>query len=831
MSDVNPRVLGATALLRMAGLPVRLWLAGGCPELFALLAGAEELEADYRRRARALAEKIGSELVSHPGLGQRDRRELLTLRRDLHNGRRGSMPQASALVGRISRLGGPAEQLTDDLLAALDCEQRLRAADARFAQELHAEQRRIQGLPWELLHSSATACAAAATDVPELIGEIERRLAGGERWDSKRLRHRAGYLWRLLARGTVKTTPRSWFGQVAVVPVDGCRESQGLLAGPGRRGPPVAGAHATHQLSNVHSARTGGATVDVVSLPGLHWTDGEHLVCWVVDTQDPSRLRRLRVKNTPILNAIRLALIDAPRHRDDLITQLSGTQLPGRQADQTGVLTGFLAHLAELGVLQAGTARTERLSGWQPAPSRSAPPKEHTFTDVYRQVSGAVSGTAAGRIQRATETAIRLGALVHPVPPPHPVIEFVDQQPRPVTDLIRQYLQHHPDWTRSPQAAQTSRRLGWPTPIPGSGYARLHTALQSRAGEDPIVIDDELLDAVGAPAAPLTWPVDGLLRPLPARGGALAVLEAAVPAGTLDARFAGALSRLHGASTNVGAYREFLSAVEHELGGQFVELLCPPLSERAANAVARPRCTRLYTGDPARADYYHPGSGRTEYLPLQQITMRRQGSRIIAETRGRLLWPICHTARVALPPWDVVHALLSSAASPGRTRSTTLIGPLAAFPDRDRMPRIVIGDALVVSRAQWRIPRAELWTHTADPSAQVRALLRLVQRRGLPRWVFLRAGGSRSVPVDLLSLLSIRQLDRMLADLTVDELIAEEMLPSPDQFPLSDTAHAPSDRLAAQLLLRLPVDVTPAEQAHRACATWHPTGPPVAAVG
>lgn len=826
MSDLDFRVMGSTALLRMAGLPVRLWLAGSCPELFALVANAEELAIDYRRRAQGLAERIGSDLVPHPGLDKQDRRELLTLRRDLHNGQCVSVVQGSAtsvVVARVGQLDGPVRQLAADVLAAADCGQRLRAADARLTQELRTEQRRVQGLPWELLQSSRTAWAAAATDVPELIGEIERRLANGEGWDSKRLRHRAGYLWRLVARGTVKTTPRSWFGQVALVTVDTCREPDELLTGAASGERPAAGAHATHQLSNVHRARTGGTTADVVSLPGLHWTDGEHLVCWVVDAQDGRRMRQLRVRNTPILNGIRMALTDGPRHRGELLALLSGTRTEG--AD---VLAGFLDHLTGLGVLQTSAARTDRLSGWQPTPPQHAAATQHTFTDVYRQVSGVVSGTAARRIQRATETAMRLGALVRRArtPQPHSVLEFVDEQPRPVTDLIREYLHHHPQWTPRPPS-----RLGWPAPIPGSGYARLLTALQSCKGPDPVVIDDELLDAVGAPATALTWPVDGLLRPLPARSGVLAVLETVVPAAMLDARFAGALGQLHGEAANVGAYREFLRAVEHELGGRFVELLCPPLSERAANAVARPRYTRLSTGDPAHAEYYGPGCGGTEYLPLQEITMRRQGSRIVAETRGRLLWPICHTTRVAMPPWDVVRALLGSAALPGRSRGTTLGGALAAFPDRDHLPRIIVGDALVVSRAQWRVFRTELWTHGADVWLQARALSRLVHRRGLPRWVFFRARGGRSVPVDLLSLLSIGQLDRMLADTAVDELIAEEMLPSPDQLLLSDTAHAPGDRLAAQLLLRLPIDSTPAEQAQRACATWHSTEPLVAAVG
>ncbi|MGH3911951.1 MAG: lantibiotic dehydratase [Pseudonocardiaceae bacterium] len=825
MGDLPWGAPGSTALVRMAGLPVRLWCSGGCPELFGLLADAEELAVDYHQRAQALAEWIGSVLVPHAGLSRLDRHDVLRLRRTLHNGQQVPVAQASALAVLIDQSGGPTRRIADDLLATLDCGQRLEAAEARFAEAFDAEQRRVQQLPWELVRSSTTAGAAVATDVPQLIGEIEQRLANSERWDSKRLRHRAGYLWRLVARGTVKTTPRSWFGQVAVVAVDSCRESPDLLVGPAGEQQPTAGAQATHQLSNVYWSRTGGAGGAALSLPGLHWTDGEHLVCWVVDAQH-NRMRQLRLRNTPILHTIRQALADGPRRRGELIAQLSGPQ-----ADRIDVLAGFLDHLAGLGVLQAGATRTERLSGWQQAPSRPARPEAHLFTDVYRQVSGVVSGTATGRIQRGMETALRLDALLHTARPRqvHPAIELIDAEPRPVTDLIRQYLHHHPQWTATPGTAR--HRLGWPAPIPGSGYARLHTMLENRVSPEPVVINDELLDALGAPAAPLTWPIDALVRPLPASCAAVAVLEAAVPAGALDARFAAALGQLQGELPQVSAYREFLSAVERELDGQFVELLCPPLSDRAANAVARPRYTRLHTGDPAHADYYCPGSGSSEYLPLQQITLRRAGSRIVAETRGRLLWPICHTARVARPPWDVVHALLGSAAMAGRSRGRTLAGALAAFPERDQLPRIVVGDVLVTARAQWRISRTELWTRSADPRVSVRALARLMRQRELPRWVFLRAHGRRSIPVDLLSLLSIHQLDRMLADPDVAELIAEEMLPSPGQFLLSDTAHAPGDRLAAQLLLRLPVDLAPAEQAHRACATWHPTEPLVAAMG
>lgn len=147
MSDLNSRALGGTALLRMAGLPVRLWLAGGCPELFALLTTVEELAIDYRREAQVLAEKIGADLVPHPALNPLDRRELLKLRRDLHNGQRIPVRHATAIVARISHLGAPGRPTAEDVLATVNCGQRLWAAQARLAEELHAEQRRVQELP------------------------------------------------------------------------------------------------------------------------------------------------------------------------------------------------------------------------------------------------------------------------------------------------------------------------------------------------------------------------------------------------------------------------------------------------------------------------------------------------------------------------------------------------------------------------------------------------------------------------------------------------------------------------------------------------------------
>jgi hypothetical protein len=297
--------------------------------------------------------------------------------------------------------------------------------------------------------------------------------------------------------------------------------------------------------------------------------------------------------------------------------------------------------------------------------------------------------------------------------------------------------------------------------------------------------------------------VDCLLRPLPAEpGGAAAVLDSAVPAGTLDARFARGLRLVHGAEPAwVTGYRDFLREFERTAGGRLVEVLVPPHNARSANAVRRPACTDLWTGDPDPRPYFgedHPG----RHVPLHAITLRLQGRTVVAEADGERLWPVHHATRVPFPPWDVALALLLAAGPPDLRRGGWRRShALTAFPGRRHLPRLTAG-ALVVGRAQWRVRRDELWAPGADLEERFRALGRLVRARSLPGWVFAGPPGGRQVPVDLAGLPALRVLDRVLAG--GDELVLTEMLPAPTQLPVEDTTHTTGDRLACQLLLRLP---------------------------
>ncbi|MCP2258758.1 Lantibiotic dehydratase, C terminus [Streptoalloteichus tenebrarius] len=865
MSASHPGHQG-TALLRLAGLPVRLWLAGSCPRLFTLLAEADRSATDYRAAAGRLAERIGEHLVPRPELTDRDRARLLDLRRALHNGHPVDARRCAAVAGLVADLPEPAPEIAGELGSLAERARWLRALDAHIESEIAGERARLRGLPWRLLRSSPAGAATLAHDAAEVVADIESRLAAGEDWEAKRLRQRGDYLWRLIGRGAVKTTPRSWLGQVAVLPVTGSTGSTGSAgpvgppAGGGRPAgaagatspgddallsgvdgqPPTAHRYAVHQVSNVHTARerlaadrpdrgperAGRTARAEVTLTGLHWPDGDDLVWWVVDPADRNRMREVRLRATPALRAVRRVLAQGPLPVADLLERLlgPGADGPGPRA----ALAGFLDHLAELGVVQGTAEVSDHLSDWRHTPTLESTQDGPAFVDVYRQVRAVVSAPAVERVRAATGQALRLAALIDQERRDrrHPALALVDDRPRTVPDLVRRFLDEHGD-TPGPD----HRWPGWPTADrPDSGYARLLAWLADRCdrGEDPIRLDEGLWDAVGAPEVDEDWPLDVLLRPL-ARGGPLAVLETAAAPAATDARFAHGLTRLHGEPSSVRDYRAFLRELERRDGGRFVEVLVPPMTERAANAVRRPRYTDLWTGDPDHRPYHAPGGsweGGHEYVPLHEITLRRVDDRVVAEADGRVLWPMYHATRVPLPPWDVVVTLLCAAAPEGARRGCRWSRPLAAFPTRDHLPRVQIGDDLVLCPAQWRLRRSELWAPGASLGDRLRVLSGLMRRRGVPRWVFAtRDGHTRPVPVDLAGLPAVRALDRLLAAPDTAGLVVEEMLPTPEQFLVTDTAHAPGDRLAAQLLLRLPVGVTPAELAARASRRTPATEP------
>ncbi|MFB7505541.1 lantibiotic dehydratase [Streptomyces broussonetiae] len=448
------------------------------------------------------------------------------------------------------------------------------------------------------------------------------------------------------------------------------------------------------------------------------------------------------------------------------------------------------------------------------------------FIDSYRTVSAAVPREAVDRVQRGLRIAARVARLQEAdrIPAtrtraPAPELAALDERPRPLGEILARNL---PDGSCPPPSPQTPRRYtGWhPAETTDSGYALLLAHLAAHTGEEQVDLDDELLDGLGAPPARTAlppWPLDCLLRPLPGPGP-VAVLETASPAGILDARFADALHTLFGGYANPTGYRAFLSGVERLTGARFVELLVPPLAERAANAVRRPVVTEWWTGDPDPAPYQGPAGSSARYLALDRITLRRHGAQVIAEADGRRILPVHHATRSPLPPYDVLVRLLMAAGHPAASRVMRLDGTIEALPGAERLPRVTVGGDLVVSPAVWRVPRTRLWRPGDGDLAKARALGALRLGAGLPRFAFVRAvPRAKPVPVDFESLTALHQLERICAHQPGPELVVEEMLPAPGQLLLRDPLHEGA-AVAAQLLLRLPHEQSAGELAALAAA-------------
>jgi hypothetical protein len=803
MSAEHP-ALGAAGLLRVAGVPAETLARAGNPALFDRIRAQHSARAAYAEFACALAERLGTELL--PVLPATLRGTALDVRRRLSRAApvepARTRPLADAAAD-VHTAGG----LATDLLLAGSWSTELTDEDRALVAAIEAEQARLAGLPWDIVTGSRAASRIAGETAPALMREIRDRLAAGEDWTGKRMRQRADYLLRLLARAAFKATPRGWLGQVALLDVT--EDTTGPLL------PDLSvGAYAVHRVANIHAERRTLTGADRLpdawlSMTGLHWTRDGRLCCWVPDDDNPGGLREVRIRDTAAVAAVRQVLGSGVVRTSDV------TDLLAPDADERGrgVVRDFVRHLARLGVVQVSARPGAELHDWCAEPTVDT---GHTgFVDVYRRAIGHVSADAVRRLGELVTDVGRLSAVLlpHDTIPAHPVLDLVGDDPRPVSEVVAEFVEG-----REPRAPRP-KEAAWPQPRPDTPYQRLRDWLHSRADDAEIDITTDVLDHVGAPPArPPRWPVDCLVRPL-RTGRYLGVLEAVLPAGVLDARFGDALRRLHGALPQVDAYRDFLAATAQHRDVEFVEILVPPHGDRSANAVRRPHYTHTWTGDADLSTYLADDARPARYLPLDRITVcRRDGRVVVADADGRELWPVCHATRVPPAPWDVVVALLTAAAPVGRLARPFVLGDhMAAFPGRDSVGRLVLNGQLVLAGRSVRVDRLAL-PRPGDPlDTRIRDLATLRASTGLPRWNFVRAeGGRRPRPVDLDGFAALRTFDRLLADPAVSALVIEEMLPDPEHLCVHDES---GGSLAAQLLVRLPHRTAPAELAAAVAAS------------
>lgn len=810
---MNRVPLGAGALLRFAALPLAAQERGGSPDLFDQLHRLDTDSGQYRDLAAGLAEDLGRILVPLPALSRSERTQILCLRRVLHQGLEPSseaLAQVSDIIAGEARFADLAIRLSDLARRAAA----LRDAEREAARAVSAEYHRQLDVPWQVLrHHPAGHRALTGGDVT-IYADIAERVAAGEPWTSKRMRQRSDYLWRMLARASARATPRGWLAHVGVLTV----AQQGWAAGQ-----PLAvdDQAAAETVDNIDDTRiwSGGmvaaghdADVSVAQSP-LAWREAAHVAVWVLRGEGRTWLSRVTVRRTPALDAVWSRLSDGPRSVQTLVSGLTGGN-----ADHAPAVRRFLAHLVSLGVLQAASAPTMIRSSWHemsapPLPSGSGPAGGR-YTDVYRRPVRPLAETHADSLADLIGIACRVMACADTGPDAaaRRLPEAVTERPRPILDVAADCINDDDPF------GSWMPRHDWAVPAGRDpAYQRLHAWLTEqlpadpRQAGDPIDLDPAALDRWGVADANVHWPTDALLRPIAAGdGGPVAALITLSPAGVLDARFLPALSALGEALPQITAYQQFLDRVTELTGVRFVEVLIPPLSRQAANAVRRPAYTSWWTGDPDPSGYFDPGlPGPMRYLPLARITARHDEREVIIEFDGERIWPLIHTARVARAPWNIVRALLTSG-SPQFDRQfwRPLANSLPAWPERDCLPRITVGGRLVLTPAQWHVRRDDFGQRDDRLADRARALASLRRNRRIPRWVTVSAD-ARDDPVvlDLDSLRALRAVDRFPAEHRSFAL--SELIPGPGELPVRDLAEPDAAGHYAELLLRLPHRSTP----------------------
>lgn len=798
--------LGCSGLLRVAGLPIRHWLAGASPALFDKV---KRLERDGELRqayATQLAVQIGEQLVPKPALSRDDRAFLLAVRRRLYRGDLIATVSRAQLLA-LSGLSDADAELIQALVAMVDRDRAIATLSAEIEEDAAEEEDRLLLFPEKICHESPVArtlLAPQTPDEPQFGSQFTRR---------SRRRQRSEHQWRRIARAATGSTPRGWLSHVALLPI----ETAAWLP------PPAITEQFTVQWTENVRARSLAMTDPPDDWPApetrlavnpLRWEADGCLVCAVADEKREDA--QVAVRHTSLLDAICTALGDTVLTFGELAQAIGSVN-----HDEWLALRGFVRHLVVLGILQPSESPQVRLER-QALPTQTIVQPAYIegdrggWLDVYRYTETGISASLVREVQRGVLQGLRVLNLIRDG------IRNRDQVPVStsdrswsLTEILRAEIE-----TGDTPSKRDAKIEASSTP----GFDRFVSTIVERVAHgNEIVVDSSLLDDCDAPEAELNWPVDCLLR-VPAPGaGFTAVLDQLLPAGMLDARFMDTLVEIHGVVPHIETYRAFLRLLEQLTGILFVELLLPPLQDGAANAVRRPICTSAWTGDPHTAAYVRDGADPGRYIPLQTIRIRRIDGRLRADVDGEPIWPIYHATRSFSPPWDrLARLLLATAPLDLPWDFQHMLHSVTRLPGQSAMPRISVSGGIVLSPAQWRVSFDDLWDKAAHLTAKLRALIRLRNRYALPRWVCLdRGDDDPPVPCDLESMHAIQTIERRMSGNTFLNVI--EMLPTPDQYLVIDRTHKSEDRVAAQFQLRFPFDESSTAMATRVASRVHDT--------
>lgn len=754
MTPTGLTALSRSVLVRVCSAPLETFALGGLPTLFEKLREYDMLSEALAKDARNVARELG-DIVNGQDWSRSDARALGALQSRVSR-LSPLQPRDISCLDMLSRSDSALMVRVRVILARREARERLSAEIDALIENGGAD---ATAALWSSCAVRPELCRMLALRDPEFYRACLENGPSPQYWSGKKGRHRADYLKAILRRATFRTIPREWYTHVTVLPVEG--DAAGLPAGD-------ADQFSTVHQTNIHSHRKQATEAPAaladgnypLALAPLSWRDDDRLCFCVSDWDKPSQVREVGLKASSFF----LQLYEAMSGRVLTFTEIKALLRGRLDHAEFEILPDFVAYLMSQGVIQACPLPEISHTSWQaPEAMRPVgPPSDlsSAFVDVYRRWEGGVPEDVIPRVQTGMSAIARLSILIdqdwagHELQSPGTVRE----PSMPLIELAKSRLMAASEKSRVPSSPTEGTPTvfhprDWPLPTNSvGGYARLHAWIGARlGGGQPMRLRSIVLDDCGAPAWDFPWPCDAMVRL--ARPGAdfIGVFDEAFAAGSMDARFVPALAALGFDHTAFDFYRSFLAETARQSGIEFIELLFPPLSLGAANAVTRPDYGLRWTGDPASATYFPAPKTADAFVALDRFTISdtSHGKRLFLDDKPVVT--MYHATRLPIAPWNVLTNLLLNAAPPPiRFSPRRLHRLLDAFPEARHAPRLEVEGGLVVSCEQWRLGKENLWQRKDDRREKMRVLARLRSQFDLPRFVFISpAAGVRPIACDL----------------------------------------------------------------------------------
>ncbi|MFW2543074.1 hypothetical protein ACN2XU_10560 [Primorskyibacter sp. 2E107] len=761
------------ALVRANALPVRLWLRGGNPALFAACRALQTRETIAAEEAQAVAAQIGETLVPLPWLSDGQRNRLLALRRALHAARRPSR----ALIEEADTIARRAE--ARDLAGRIMAQRRaligLKRAREAFTARVAEEEARMLDLPGALATDDAMA--------QFLLRRLGAPPSGGPTKKRQRYLERA---WQVITRASVEATPRDWLSHVSLIPV-----ADGMPA------PTILPGFHIHCSESVRRAQCAAQAAinsgwprgaDRVALNPLHWIEEGDCVSVVVDEAGTPSFAILAM--TEDIAAVMAKLRKGAVSVSNLLSGVPDPTAARR----------LLRDLAGNGVLEACCDVT---GAYRQSSVPEDMPEPYPWTDVYRDTGGALPDRLYRRLERALPTILRSLALFEP---PYRAIDrqgearswsFADTLK---SSLVEEHLKQNGAPSVTADSGSGLRGTDAPPPVVP------RWPLPLTEGARQITLTDAELRRLAAPELPLFWPVDVVVRVGGDPEDPLLLIKGIWPAATLDSRMAEGLSQSAGMRHQMEArharYRAFLRRIERRTGFVFVEVVAPPYSERADNAVRRPLYTSLWTGHPDARAYFAQDPENGTYVDPASLRFSRGPGGTTCRVGSQKIWPICHATRTSAAPWKQLQKTLSAAAPlslPVHYQSLRRL--MTSGETRDHWPRVTVLDGIVLCPEVVAISAEDLWPDGAETSVRLRWIETLRGKRGLSRFVEVGAPGEVDfVTVDLESVPALRILEKKVR--AAGRVHIAEKLPNPEALIMTLGDGGARGSIESELVLR-----------------------------